>query len=58
VLARQRYLIHDRGAGFTKKFQSLLAAVEVKTLKLPARAPNLNAHLERCADANDVGHLF
>jgi putative transposase len=24
-----------------------LAAVDVKTLKLPARAPNLNAHLER-----------
>ena len=47
VLGRQRYLIHDRGAVFTETFQSLLAAVEVKTLKLPARAPNLNAHLER-----------
>jgi putative transposase len=47
VLAGKRYLIHDRGAVFTEKFQSILAAVDVKTLKLPARAPNLNAHLER-----------
>jgi transposase InsO family protein len=47
VLARQRYLIHDRGAVFTEKFQSILAAVDVETLKLPARALNLNAHLER-----------
>ena len=47
VLAGQRYLIHDRGAVFTEKFRSILGACGIETLKLPARAPNLNAHVER-----------
>jgi putative transposase len=47
VLAGKKYLIHDRGAVFTEKFRTILEACEVEALKLPARAPNLNAHLER-----------
>jgi putative transposase len=47
VLSGQRYLIHDRGAVFTEKFGSILAAVGVEAVKLPARSPNLNANLER-----------
>ena len=47
VLARQKYLIHDRGAVFTEKFGAILAACGVAAVKLPARAPNLNAHWER-----------
>ena len=47
ALAGQRYLIHDRGAVFTEKFGAVLAACGVAGLKLPARSPNLNAHLER-----------
>ena len=40
-------MIHDRGTVFTEKFSEILKAGEVKTLKLPARSPNLNSHLER-----------
>ena len=47
VLAGQRYLIHDRGAVFTEKFCSILGACGIETLKRPARAPNLNAQVER-----------
>ena len=47
VLAGKRYLIHDRGAVFTEKFGAILAACGVEAVKLPARAPNLNANLER-----------
>jgi putative transposase len=47
VLAGQKYLIHDRGAAFTEKFRSILGACGIETLKLPARAPNLNSHVER-----------
>ena len=47
VLAGRRYLIQDRGAVFTEKFRSILGAAGVEGLKLPAQAPNLNAHLER-----------
>ena len=47
VLAGKRYLIHDRGAVFTEKFGAILSGCGVEAVKLPARAPNLNAHLER-----------
>jgi putative transposase len=47
VLAGKRYLIHDRGAVFTEKFGAILAACGVEAVKLPARSPNLNGHLER-----------
>ncbi len=42
-----RYLIHDRDPLFTKRFRELLKPSGVKTVKLPARSPNLNAYAER-----------
>ncbi|CAM2006629.1 Transposase [Acanthopleuribacter pedis] len=41
------YLIHDRAAVFSQKLKQTLAASGVTTVKLPARSPNLNAHVER-----------
>src|SRR5207302_683373 len=43
----QRYLIHDRDPLFTTEFLDLVAEVGVKSVKLPPRSPNLNAHAER-----------
>ena len=42
-----RYLLHDRDAKFCSAFTGILEAVGIKTMKLPARSPNLNANLER-----------
>jgi putative transposase len=42
-----RYLIHDRDTKYTKSFQTIIEAGLVKTVKLPARSPNLNAYAER-----------
>jgi putative transposase len=42
-----RYLIHDRDPLFTGAFGELLELSDVKTLKLPARSPDLNAYAER-----------
>jgi hypothetical protein len=42
-----RYLLHDRDAKFCAAFAEILEAVGIKTVKLPARSPNLNANLER-----------
>ncbi len=42
-----RYLIHDRDPLFSESFQATLGAVGVKTVKLPAKSPNLNAYAER-----------
>ena len=42
-----RYLLHDRDAKFCAAFTGILEAVGIKAVKLPARSPNLNAHLER-----------
>lgn len=39
----KRYLIHDRDPLYTVEFFSLLAAVGIESVKLPPRAPNLNA---------------
>ena len=47
VLRGKRYLLHDRSGVFTERFRRILAACGVEAVKLPARAPNLNAHLER-----------
>ena len=41
-----RYLIHDRDTKYTKTFQTILEAGQVKPVKLPARSPNLNAYAE------------
>ena len=42
-----RYLIHDRDPLFTEGFRRILNPSGVKTVKLPARSPNLNAYAER-----------
>jgi putative transposase len=44
---RKRYLIHDRDLLFTVEFQSLVANVGVRAVRLPPQSPNLNAHAER-----------
>lgn len=41
------YLIHDRDSLFTDGFRKILNPSGVKTVKLPARSPNLNAYAER-----------
>ena len=47
ALAGKRYLIHDRDPLFTMEFLRMLADAGVKSVKLPPRSPNLNAHAER-----------
>jgi len=42
-----RHLIHDRDPLFTKAFREILKPSGVKTVKLPARSPDLNAYAER-----------
>jgi len=42
-----RYLIHDRDPLFTDEFRQVLRSGGVKTVKLPARSPDLNAYAER-----------
>jgi len=46
-LHRTRYLIHDRDPLYSAAFRETLALGPVKTVKLPARSPNLNAYAER-----------
>src|SRR5215467_10707990 len=47
ILRGKRYLIHDRDPLFTAEFLNMIADVGVKSVKLPPRSPNLNAHAER-----------
>ena len=47
ILHGKRYLIHDRDPLFTAEFLEMLGGVGVKSVKLPPRSPNLNAHAER-----------
>ena len=42
-----RYLIHDRSSLFTKEFLAILKSGGVKSVRLPARSPNLIAFAER-----------
>jgi putative transposase len=42
-----RYLIHDRASQFTSELAMILKSVGIKSLRLPARSPNLNAFAER-----------
>ena len=42
-----RFLLHDRDPRFTKAFRETLSATGVEAVRLPPRAPNLNAHAER-----------
>ena len=46
-LVGKRHLIHDRDPLFTAEFLETLETSGVKSVKLPPRAPNLNAHFER-----------
>src|SRR5207237_2293651 len=43
----KRYLIHDRNPLYTKEFLAIIAGVGIESIKLPPRAPNLNAYAER-----------
>src|ERR1700687_3391564 len=47
ILNGERYLIHDRDPLFTTEFLDMVTDVGVKSVKLPPRSPNLNAHAER-----------
>lgn len=47
ILRGKCYLIHDRDPLFTCEFLGMLADAGVKSVKLPPRSPNLNAHAER-----------
>jgi putative transposase len=47
ILRGKRYLIHNRDPLFTDEFLTMLSGVGVKSVKLPARSPNLNAYAER-----------
>jgi len=46
-LVGTRYLIHDRDPLFTAEFRQILDSGGVKTVKLPAQSPDLNAYAER-----------
>ena len=46
-LMGKQYLIHDRDPLYTAEFLGTLGAAGVKSVKLPPRSPNLNAHAER-----------
>ena len=46
-LSSSRYLIHDRDPKFCEAFQLTVETVRIKTVKLPARSPNLNSFAER-----------
>ena len=43
----KRYVLMDRDGKFSPAFQGILKSVDVNPVPLPARSPNLNAHLER-----------
>src|SRR6202008_678796 len=43
----KRYLIHDRDPLYPAEFLSMLADAGIASVKLPPRAPNLNAYAER-----------
>jgi hypothetical protein len=42
-----RYVLHDRDTKFCESFRSVLAMGGVKTIRSPAKSPNLNAFAER-----------
>jgi putative transposase len=56
-----RYLIHHRDPLFAEAFNALLRSAGVKTVKLPARSPNLNAYAKRfvrCIKSECLGQLI
>jgi putative transposase len=38
-----RYLLHDRDTKFCASFRELIESGSIKTIRLPARSPNLNS---------------
>ena len=42
-----RYLLHDRDTKFCASFRELIESGSIKTIRLPARSPNLNSFAER-----------
>ncbi len=54
-LTETRYLIHDRDPLFTNAFRELLKSSVVKTVKLPARSPNLNVYASHCTSSVRFG---
>jgi hypothetical protein len=47
MLARCRYLLHDRDSKYCPSFRQLIEGENVKCLALPPKSPNLNAFAER-----------
>ncbi|MSO20456.1 MAG: hypothetical protein EXQ56_08325 [Acidobacteria bacterium] len=47
ILLGKRFLIHDRDPLFTVEFLQILEVTGIRSVKLPPRSPNLNAHAER-----------
>ena len=48
ILNGKRYLIHDRDPLFTTEFLNRVADVEVKSVRLPPRSPNLKDYVSHC----------
>ena len=46
-LRDKKYVLMDRDANFSGAFRAILQEVDVEPVRLPAKTPNLNAHLER-----------
>ncbi len=46
-LRNAKYLIHDRDPLFCAAFREILEAVDVETVKMPPKSPNLNSYAER-----------
>jgi transposase InsO family protein len=46
-LKNTRYVLMDRDTNFSAAFRAILEDSDVEPVRLPARSPNLNSHLER-----------
>ena len=46
-LKDKRHVLIDRDSNFSQAFRTVLEQADVEPVRLPARSPNLNAHIER-----------
>ncbi len=46
-LKDKRYVLMDRNTNFSDAFQMIVKDAEVEPVRLPARSPHLNSHIER-----------